>query len=78
MALWTYPIIVRRESVFITGLASRRRRISDVLMMMNRGGRGRGGAGWRDERLCRWDCEGTGGSWRRVLMKAPLLRTTKE
>lgn len=43
MALWTYPIIVRRESVFITGLASRRRRISDVLMMMNRGGRGRGG-----------------------------------
>lgn len=55
MALWTYPIMVRRESVFIPGLASRRRRISDVLMMMNSGGGG-GGKGWgRDEMVCRWD-----------------------
>lgn len=37
MALRTYPIIVRRESVFIPGLASRRRRISDMLMMMDKG-----------------------------------------
>lgn len=51
MALWTYPIMVRRESVFIPGLASRRRRISDVLMMMNSGGEG-GGKGGEGMRWC--------------------------